>query len=106
MNATKKSSSNKSSAPDFLIHHEKDEVGVVVVEEVQAAQVISGWSMETNETIEIKTLDPIPLGHKIALTDISKGSDVIKYGEVIGQAIADIPAGSHLHTHNTKTKKW
>lgn len=45
-------------------------------------------------------LDNIPLGHKIALADIKKGSEVIKYGFPIGCALADIKAGSFVHTHN------
>lgn len=42
-------------------------------------------------------------GHKIALTDIKKGDNVIKYGYPIGHAIEDIKAGEHVHTHNIKT---
>lgn len=42
-------------------------------------------------------------GHKIALTDIKKGENVIKYGYPIGHAIEDIKAGEHVHTHNIKT---
>jgi len=44
-----------------------------------------------------------PLGHKLALTDIPAGGDVIKYGFPIGKAIADIKAGEHVHSHNLKT---
>ncbi len=99
-------SSSPTNAPDFLLHDDRDDAGVVVVEGVEAGRVLSGWSMEADRTVEIKTLDPIPLGHKVALRDIATGDDVIKYGEVIGQAVSDIPAGSHLHVHNTKTKKW
>ncbi len=42
-------------------------------------------------------------GHKIALTDIKAGEDVIKYGYPIGHAVCDIKAGEHVHTHNIKT---
>lgn len=42
-------------------------------------------------------------GHKIALEDIKKGENVIKYGYPIGHAIEDISAGDHVHTHNIKT---
>ncbi|MBQ8300957.1 MAG: altronate dehydratase [Clostridia bacterium] len=42
-------------------------------------------------------------GHKIALTDIKKGENVIKYGYPIGHALEDIKAGEHVHTHNIKT---
>lgn len=43
------------------------------------------------------------MGHKIALRDIKKGEDVIKYGYPIGHATEDIKAGDHVHTHNIKT---
>jgi altronate hydrolase len=42
----------------------------------------------------------IGLGHKFALRDIRKGEAVTKYGQIIGFASADIPAGSHVHVHN------
>lgn len=42
-------------------------------------------------------------GHKIALSDIKKGENVIKYGYPIGHATEDIAAGEHVHTHNVKT---
>ncbi|MBP8967974.1 MAG: ABC transporter permease subunit [Lachnospiraceae bacterium] len=45
----------------------------------------------------VRTLDIIPAGHKVALTDIAKGDKVIKYGHSIGYAICDIKAGSHVH---------
>ena len=35
----------------------------------------------------------IPAGHKYALCDINKGEYVIKYGEIIGKATADIKSG-------------
>jgi len=48
--------------------------------------------------LEVKTA--IPRGHKIALTDIEKGSAIIKYGERMGHAYHAIPRGAHVHTHN------
>lgn len=48
----------------------------------------------------ITTLDDIPAAHKVALMDIKKGSDVIKYGQVIGMASQDIKAGKHVHLQN------
>ncbi|MGN0149432.1 MAG: UxaA family hydrolase [Clostridia bacterium] len=42
-------------------------------------------------------------GHKVALRDIKKGENVIKYGYPIGHALEDIKAGEHIHTHNIKT---
>ena len=42
-------------------------------------------------------------GHKYALCDIKKGEDIIKYGNPIGHATADIKCGEHVHSHNVKT---
>ena len=47
--------------------------------------------------------DEIPFGHKIALKEIKKGENVIKYGEPIGQATRDIKKGEHVHVHNIKS---
>ncbi len=43
-------------------------------------------------------------GHKIALCDIEKGTDVIKYGYPIGYATEKIRKGDAVHSHNMKTK--
>ena len=42
-------------------------------------------------------------GHKYALRDISKGENIIKYGQPIGHATCDIKKGEHVHSHNLKT---
>ena len=48
----------------------------------------------------IKALEIIPFGFKIAVTDITKGFNVMKYGEVIGIASQDIKQGQLVHIHN------
>ena len=47
--------------------------------------------------------EAVERGHKFALQNISSGDKIVKYGYPIGQAIQDIPAGSHVHIHNMKT---
>ena len=39
----------------------------------------------------------IPSGHKIALTEITSGEEIIKYGRVIGLVTQDIQRGEHVH---------
>ncbi len=51
------------------------------------------------DNIEVNLED----GHKYALRDIKCGENVIKYGNPIGHATADIKKGEHVHTHNVKT---
>jgi altronate hydrolase len=53
-----------------------------------------------DRTIEVR--EPIGLGHKVALADISTGEPVYKYGQIIGFASRAIPAGSLVHVHNLK----
>ena len=44
----------------------------------------------------------VPYGHKVARTDILKGSPIIKYGEAIGSAMQDIHQGDWVHIHNVR----
>lgn len=43
-------------------------------------------------------------GHKVSLTDISKGAAVLKYGLPIGIARLDIPAGALVHVDNVSSR--
>ena len=90
----------------FIAHEPADTVGVVVVEKVSSGQEATGWIMETDETVTVQALTDVPLGHKLALTDIKAEDTIIKYGNDIGRAIADIPKGGYVHVHNVKTKRW
>ena len=56
---------------------------------------------EQAEGVTLK--EDIERGHKFALKPIKAGEQVIKYGEVIGNAVCDIVPGEHVHTHNMKT---
>ena len=42
----------------------------------------------------------VPAGHKVALVPISAGEGVLKYGQIIGFANADIGPGDHVHVYN------
>ncbi|WP_426051849.1 UxaA family hydrolase [Brevundimonas sp. SL161] len=48
----------------------------------------------------LTAVEPVPAGHKIARHAIAPGQVVRRYGQVIGEAITDIAAGAHVHTHN------
>lgn len=56
-----------------------------------------------NVGITLTGKDNIPAGHKFALKDIKNGEYVIKYGEIIGRASAEIKKGEWVHTHNVKS---
>ena len=59
-------------ATDIIIHDQKDNVGVVVIEKITPKQDCSCWIMENDSTVNIQSVDEIPLGHKIAMTDLKK----------------------------------
>ena len=93
-------------ATQVIVHDKEDSVGVVVVEDVAPGSMLTGWLMATDETLALKALDAIPLGHKIALRDIKRDETVLKYGHDVGRASSDIAQGRHVHIHNLKTKRW
>ena len=94
------------SAPHFLVHSPKDNVGVVVVEGLIAGTAMLGVITETDQTLNLEARHDIPIGHKVALKPLKKGDTVIKYGEDIGRMVADAAVGEHVHVQNLKTKRW
>ena len=50
--------------------------------------------------LDVALTGPVPRGHKIAAAAIAQGAQVIRYGQIIGQATEAIPAGAHVHSHN------
>ena len=60
--------------------------------------------LKKGETYEgVILLDDVEKGHKFAIKPIKKGEHIIKYGNPIAYASADIAAGEHVHTHNAHT---
>jgi (2R)-sulfolactate sulfo-lyase subunit alpha len=94
------------SAPHFLVHSPKDNVGVVVVEGLKAGTDMLGVVTENDTTVRLKALQDIPIGHKVALADLETGDTVIKYGQDIGKMVGSASKGGHVHVHNHKTKRW
>ncbi len=89
----------------FLVHEKADSVGVATVN-IKAGETVLGNYMDDQSNIEIKALDDIPLGHKIALKEHKEGDTVLKYGNDIGKVVAAFKKGDHVHTQNLKTKRW
>ncbi len=80
----------------FLKINSADNVAVCLTEGKQGESV-----QIDNQTIVL--LEDIAVGHKVALTSIETGADVVKYGAPIGHATGPIQAGAHVHAHNLKT---
>lgn len=56
-----------------------------------------------NVGVSLAGTENILAGHKYALREIKKGEYIVKYGEIIGRATADIGQGEWVHTHNVKS---
>ena len=94
------------SNTDIIIHDEKDNVGVIVIDKVIPEQNYDCWIMENDKSAKIQAKNEIPLGHKIAMSDLNEGDTIIKYGHDIGKVVKSIKKGEHVHVLNVKTKKW
>ncbi|MBI9057484.1 MAG: altronate dehydratase [Labilibaculum sp.] len=70
---------------------------------VVATTIISKGEIINIDNITVKVNEDIPSGHKIAIANISKDENLIKYGNPIGYALIDIQIGDHVHVHNVKT---
>jgi altronate hydrolase len=66
---------------------------------VAARNLEAGLEVKINGSV-VALAKRVGLGHKIALRPIKKGEAVYKYGQIIGFASQDIPAGGHVHVHN------
>ena len=95
-----------SNIPQLLVHDHADNVGVVVVEGLKAGTEMLCVVTHDNSSFKLMARDDVPIGHKIALKDISEGDTAIKYGEDIGKFIRAVQQGRHVHTQNLKTKRW
>lgn len=76
---------------------EGDNVGVAL-EDIAAGDAIGIHG----EELGFPAGENIPQGHKIALADIRKGEDIIKYGHHVGFAAKDIHRGDYVHVHNVR----
>jgi len=73
---------------------EKEDNVAVVLSPAKAGQTVRLNGMA------LTAASDIPQGHKIALSPIAKGEQIVKYSVPIGLAKTDIHPGEHVHTHN------
>ncbi len=85
---------------NILVIHPRDNVAVAL------RTLGVGESAVTKGIEGLRALEEIPASHKIALKDISKGEEIIKYGEIVAVSTHDIKKGEWVHTHNLETKRW
>lgn len=92
------------SPPDFLVHAEGDSVAVAMRDLAEGPA--EGGYLEGPESVTVTLAEPVPLGHKFALHEVSSGEQVIEYGVPIAVASRRIRAGEHAHVHNLRSLRW
>jgi (2R)-sulfolactate sulfo-lyase subunit alpha len=93
-------------SPHLLVHGRRDNVGVVVIEDLQPGTDMLCVVTEDNSDFRLTVRAAVPIGHKVALADLKPGDTVVKYGQDIGRIVAPVAKGEHVHVHNLKTKRW
>ncbi len=77
------------SSPTLRLHA-ADNVAVAR-SDIRSGSIVEG---------DVRALDDIPAGHKVAVRAIAAGDAVLKYSSPIGVAAQAIEAGRHVHSHN------
>ena len=77
----------------MLILSVQDNVGLLLEDAAAGDEAVCGDT-------RVICREVVPFCHKVALTDIPRHTDFIKYGEIIGYALCDVAQGSWVHTHN------
>ncbi len=78
------------SAPLAIRLHPADNVIVARMDILPGTEVEAG----------VAAAQRVPPGHKILSTAVARGAPIRKYNQIIGFATEDLPAGTHVHTHN------
>lgn len=89
----------------FLVHKRGDHVGVAT-SDISKDESVSGFYMDDDSRIEVTADCDIPLGHKISVSELPAGGEVIEYGTRIGLVPDGLSVGDYVHTHNIKSARW
>lgn len=85
-----------------VVINPKDNVATVV-DDFPASTIIHFFNNQEEHSILL--LEDIPLGHKVAIKEITVGEDILKYAERIGTATEKILPGQHVHIHNMESQR-
>jgi len=80
--------------PNTIIIDPNDNVAIAL------RDIPAGGRVVLPDGRQFTCLTEIPFSHKVLLVDLAAGDSIIKYGETIGLAQANIQQGDWIHTHN------
>ena len=85
---------------DAIALRDTDNVATALRDLAAGEEIVVGV---LDHTLPMRLRQAIPFGHKLALIDIPQGSNVVKYGEIMGRATQAILSGTHAHVHNIES---
>jgi len=85
---------------DAIMIKEEDNVATALREMQPREKAVVGID---DKSIEVLIEEHIPYGHKFAVKHITKGENILKYGEIIGRATQNIASGAHAHIQNIES---
>jgi D-threo-aldose 1-dehydrogenase len=84
------------SPPKLMLLHPDDNVLVCI------APITAGERVAVGD-LDLRAVEGIDVGHKMARRPIAPGEGILKYGAPIGSATQAIAAGEWVHVHNIKS---
>lgn len=93
---------NRFARQQAVVITHKDNVATAIMSFKKGMEI---HMLLDDELFKITANEDIPYGHKIAMKNIKRGENVIKYGESIGRATKDIASGDHVHVHNLVSRR-
>jgi len=77
-----------------VILHSDDNVAVAL------SPLEAGCDIDLSDGTALSVGQAIPIYFKVSLRDVPNGGPILKYGQTIGVALADIARGDLVHVHN------
>lgn len=88
----------------FLTHRGGDHVAIAVRDvDPGPASVLF---LDSDKEASIDVLEPIPLGHKVALVDLGADHPVVEYDVQVAITRNEIARGQLVHIHNIRSARW
>jgi altronate dehydratase small subunit len=60
-------------------------------------------TLEGERAGQVTLAQDVAFGHKVCISAMAAGANVLKYGQVIGRATRGIRVGEHTHVHNIES---
>ncbi|SOE91227.1 SAF domain-containing protein [Caballeronia arationis] len=84
-----------------IVLHASDNVATLL----DPAQEGETCILQGERSGQVILMQDVPFGHKVCIEPTPAGTNVLKYGEVIGSARRALRVGEHTHVHNVDSTR-